>query len=176
MLGVLTGARQPAQRRMLPPDVPWPERVLCCMVGDVEVVNVHSPISQSPDLAKVRTHEALSAYLAAPGAGPRILCGDLNTPRRELLDGEVLTFAPTTAPGGCGPSAASAGTPPSVRSSAACAITAGSTSSARCTVTGSATRAGPLPAIAAAGAWTTRSSTGCAPSQAPTPTTGGAPA
>jgi exodeoxyribonuclease III len=91
-LGVLTAAREPARRLPLPPDVPWPERVLCCCVGDVEVVNVHSPISPSPDLAKVRTHEALFAYLAAAG-GPRVVCGDLNTPRRELPDGEVLTFA-----------------------------------------------------------------------------------
>jgi exonuclease III len=73
--------------------VPWPERVLCCRCGDVEVVNLHSPISPAPELAKVRTHEALYAYLGAGGPGPRILCGDLNTPRRELPDGEVLTFA-----------------------------------------------------------------------------------
>jgi exodeoxyribonuclease-3 len=92
-LGVLTAAREPLARLASPADVPWPERVLCCAVGDVEVVNVHSPISPAPDLAKVRTHEALFAYLVAAGAGPRILCGDLNTPRRELADGEVLTFA-----------------------------------------------------------------------------------
>jgi exonuclease III len=92
VLGVLTAAREPLERLPLPPDVPWPERVLCCAVADVEVVNVHSPISPSPDLAKVRTHEALFAYLADDG-GPRIVCGDLNTPRRELAEGEVLTFA-----------------------------------------------------------------------------------
>jgi exodeoxyribonuclease III len=91
-LGVLTAAREPARRLPHPPDVPWPERVLCCRVGDVEVVNVHSPISPSPELAKVRTHEALFAYLTTAG-GARIVCGDLNTPRRELPDGEVLTFA-----------------------------------------------------------------------------------
>jgi exonuclease III len=93
-LGVLTAAREPLARLAMPPDVPWPERVLCCALGDVEVVNLHSPISPAPDLAKVRTHEALFAHLAGSGAaGPRILCGDLNTPRRELPDGEVLTFA-----------------------------------------------------------------------------------
>jgi exonuclease III len=92
VLGVLTAAREPLDRLALPADVPWPERVLCCAAGEVEVVNVHSPISPSPDLAKVRTHEALFAYLAG-GGGPRIVCGDLNTPRRELADGEVLTFA-----------------------------------------------------------------------------------
>jgi exodeoxyribonuclease-3 len=92
-LGVLTAAREPLARLAPPPDVPWPERVLCCALGDVEVVNLHSPISPAPDLAKVRTHEALFAHLAGHGGGPRILCGDLNTPRRELPDGEVLTFA-----------------------------------------------------------------------------------
>jgi exonuclease III len=64
-----------------------------CGVGGVEVVNLHSPISPAPDLAKVRTHEAVAAYLTARDAQPVVLCGDLNTPRRELPDGDVLTFA-----------------------------------------------------------------------------------
>lgn len=93
-LGVLTAARGPLLRRSPPAGVPWSERVLCCAVGDVEIVNVHSPIASAPDLAKVRTHEALAAYLAEGSSpSPRILCGDLNTPRRELADGDVLTFA-----------------------------------------------------------------------------------
>jgi exonuclease III len=59
-----------------------------------EVVNLHSPIAPAPELAKVRTHEAVAAYLAdRPAGGPRILCGDLNTPRREYADGDVMTFA-----------------------------------------------------------------------------------
>ena len=93
MLGVLTAARDPLARLPAPGDVPWPERILCCTRGDVEVVNLHSPISPAPDLAKVRTHEAVAAYLADASARPRVLCGDLNTPRRELSDGEILTFA-----------------------------------------------------------------------------------
>jgi exonuclease III len=93
LLGVLTAARDALVRRPAPANVPWPERVLCCLVGDVEVVNLHSPISPAPDLAKVLTHEAVAAYLAARDGRPRILCGDLNTPRRELADGDVLTFA-----------------------------------------------------------------------------------
>lgn len=92
LLGVLTAAREPLLR-LPPPDVPWPERVLCCLAGDVEVTNLHSPISPAPGLAKVLTHEAVAAHLAADGDRPRILCGDLNTPRRELPDGDVLTFA-----------------------------------------------------------------------------------
>jgi exodeoxyribonuclease III len=91
-LAVLTAAREPI-RRLPAPEVPWPERLLCCCVGDVEIVNLHSPISPAPDLAKVRTHESVAAYLASTGGPPRVLCGDLNTPRRELPDGDVLTFA-----------------------------------------------------------------------------------
>jgi exonuclease III len=90
-LAVLTAAREPI-RRLPAPEIPWPERLLCCRVGDVEIVNLHSPISPAPDLAKVRTHEAVAAYLAG-GGPPRVLCGDLNTPRRELPGGDVLTFA-----------------------------------------------------------------------------------
>ena len=92
-LGVLTAARRPIQPLPTPPDIPWPERLLCCLVDGVEVVNLHSPIAPAPDLAKVRTHEAVAAYLASRPGGPRVLCGDLNTPRRELPDGDVLTFA-----------------------------------------------------------------------------------
>jgi exonuclease III len=90
-LAVLTAAR--ALERLAAPVVPWPERVLCCSAGEVEVVNVHSPIAPSPELAKIRTHEAVAAYLRGVSAGPRVLCGDLNTPRRELADGQLLTFA-----------------------------------------------------------------------------------
>jgi exodeoxyribonuclease III len=91
-LGVLTAARGPL-RRLPTPDLPWPERLLCCEVEDVEVVNLHSPIAPAPDLAKIRTHEAVAAYLAARPADRRVLCGDLNTPRRELPDGDVMSFA-----------------------------------------------------------------------------------
>ena len=93
LLGVLTAARRPLERLPGPASLPWPERALCCTIGDVEVINVHSPIAPAPELAKVRTHEAVAQYLADEPRTPRILCGDLNTPRRELADGDVLTFA-----------------------------------------------------------------------------------
>jgi len=93
VLGVLTAAREPLRRLPAPPGVPWPERVLCCALAEVEVVNLHSPIAPAPDLAKVRTHEAVAAYLARCDGRALVLCGDLNTPRRELPDGDVRTFA-----------------------------------------------------------------------------------
>jgi exodeoxyribonuclease III len=95
-LGVLIAARS-AVEPVSVADVPWPERVLGARVDGVEVVNVHSPISPKPGLAKVLTHEAVFRHLAASGPGPRLVCGDLNTPRREHPDGTVWTFARTRA-------------------------------------------------------------------------------
>jgi exonuclease III len=91
-LGVLTAAREPLHVET-PPEVPWPERVLVTAHGRVQLVNLHSPIAPAPELAKVRTHEAVAAWLSGHPHTPRILCGDLNTPRREHADGSVLTFA-----------------------------------------------------------------------------------
>jgi exonuclease III len=93
-LGVLTASRQ-ALQEMPVAGVPWPERVLAVRLADgTDVVNVHSPTSPKPDLAKIRTHEALHRHLTtAPDDRPRVLCGDLNTPRKEHADGRVWTFA-----------------------------------------------------------------------------------
>jgi exonuclease III len=90
-LAVLTAAREPAEVVEVE-DVPWPERVLGVRAGPLEIVNVHSPISPKPGLVKVLTHEAVFRHLVA-GSGPRIVLGDLNTPRREHPDGTVWTFA-----------------------------------------------------------------------------------
>ncbi len=93
-LHVLTAAREPLERVAVA-KAPWPERVLAArLYGGAEVLNVHSPTSAKPRLAKVRTHEAVFAHLAksAP-ARLRVLCGDLNTPRKERADGTIWTFA-----------------------------------------------------------------------------------
>ena len=96
-LGVLTAARVEMSVSEVP-DVPWPERVLAVRLpalSGLECVNVHSPVSPKPGLAKVRTHEAVFRYLARRADHPRLVCGDLNTPRREHPDGSVWTFART---------------------------------------------------------------------------------
>jgi exonuclease III len=85
-------ASRPAQEPIALPDLPWPERVIAARIAGLEVINVHSPISPSPGLAKVLTHEAVHAHVAGED-GPRLVCGDLNTPRREHPDGRVWTFA-----------------------------------------------------------------------------------
>jgi exonuclease III len=93
VLQALTASRAPLSAVELP-DLPWPERVVAAAIDGLELVNLHSPISPSPRLAKVLTHEAVHHHLAA-GSGPRAVCGDLNTPRREHPDGRVWTFART---------------------------------------------------------------------------------
>lgn len=93
-LMVLTASRG-ASKPVAVADVPWSERVLAVKLAEgTELLNVHSPISPKPGLAKVRTHETVYAHLAENTVShPRILCGDLNTPRKEHADGRIWTFA-----------------------------------------------------------------------------------
>jgi exodeoxyribonuclease III len=95
-LGVLIASRW-AVEVFRPAHPPWPERLLSARIAwdeDFELHNLHSPISQKPDRVKLRTHRALHRYLARAHA-PRLLVGDLNTPRRERPDGETWSFART---------------------------------------------------------------------------------
>jgi exodeoxyribonuclease III len=93
LLSVLTAARASLQEVPIA-DLPWLERALATRIAAIEVVNLHSPISPSPQLAKILTHAAVYAHLVR-ASGPRVVCGDFNTPRREHPDGTVWTFART---------------------------------------------------------------------------------
>ena len=110
--GVLIAAREPlgdAQRLA----APWPETTLAAAIRDPVVAGAHDGVvaggrdpsagelvvvhvAHVPNAAngwiKPDTLAALRAGLAA-GSGPRVLCGDLNTPRREHPDGRVISFA-----------------------------------------------------------------------------------
>src|SRR4051794_35400549 len=94
--GVLVAARRPlsGDPDLLP--VPWPETAVSASValdaGPIEVCCVHVPNAANGQV-KVRTLAAVRAGLEAAPAAARILCGDLNTPRRELPDGRVVSFA-----------------------------------------------------------------------------------
>jgi exonuclease III len=93
-LAVLIAAKEPFLAAGEIVGAPWPERTLAATLANgLQIVNVHSPISPSPGLAKVRTHEAVHAFLQDRRASPCALCGDLNTPRREHPDGTAWTFA-----------------------------------------------------------------------------------
>jgi exodeoxyribonuclease III len=94
--GVLLSSRTSlADASALP--VPWPETAIAAgsssvATGPVELHCVHVP-NAANGWVKVRTLEAIRRGLAAAKRGPRVLCGDLNTPRRELPNGEVISFA-----------------------------------------------------------------------------------
>jgi endonuclease/exonuclease/phosphatase family metal-dependent hydrolase len=94
---VLVASRWPVEPQP-GPDLPWPERHLAVRSaidgGEVEVHTLHAPLSSKEELVKVRTLEALHGHLAAAaGSVPHILAGDLNTPRYESREGEIVTFA-----------------------------------------------------------------------------------
>lgn len=95
-LEVMIAARDGVEPLPSPPGLPWPERHLAVRTAGIEVHTLHAPTSAREDLVKVRTLEALGAALLA-GRAARVLAGDLNTPRHESEDGEVLTFARTRA-------------------------------------------------------------------------------
>ena len=89
--GVLLAARAPLEPLpgLLP--VPWGETALAGRVDGVEFHAVHVPNAANGQI-KPLTLAAVRAGLAAR-SGPRVLCGDLNTPRREAPDGTVWSFA-----------------------------------------------------------------------------------
>jgi exodeoxyribonuclease III len=89
-MGVLLAAREPIEP-VDPLPVPRPESTAAGSVDGIAVHAVHVP-NAANGWVKVRTLEAVRAGLAA-AAGPRVLCGDLNTPRREKPDGTVISFA-----------------------------------------------------------------------------------
>ena len=91
--GVLLASRDPlAPAPALA--VPWPESALAGVTAGIEVHVVHVPNAANAEI-KPRTLAAVRAGLAERVAddGARVLCGDLNTPRREHPDGTVWSFA-----------------------------------------------------------------------------------
>lgn len=94
--GVLLASRGPMRDGGHPITVPWPETALWVTTqtgdGPVEILAVHVPNAANGAI-KPQTLAAIRHDLAVAGPGPRVVCGDLNTPRRELPSGEVLSFA-----------------------------------------------------------------------------------
>lgn len=93
---VLLAARIPLDEVPHGVSVPWPETVLWVTartaMGTIEIVCAHVPNAANGAI-KPDTLAAIRRDLAAAGARPRVVCGDFNTPRRELATGEVISFA-----------------------------------------------------------------------------------
>lgn len=90
--GVLLAARAPLAVRPGRLPVPWPESALSAGSGGIELHCAHVP-NAANGWIKPQTLAALRLGLESGGDEPQILCGDLNTPRRETPDGEVISFA-----------------------------------------------------------------------------------
>jgi len=77
--------------------VPWPERLLSCICdspyGQIEVHTTHIPPGSTNGWTKVDMLQGIYDALAKHTNIPRVLCGDFNTPQRELISGDVVTWA-----------------------------------------------------------------------------------
>jgi exonuclease III len=94
--GVLVSSREALEDAEALP-MPWPETAIAAAtsvlgIDGVEIHCVHVP-NAANGWVKVRSLEAIRVGLEAADAAPRILCGDLNIPRRESPNGEVMSFA-----------------------------------------------------------------------------------
>lgn len=96
-LGLMLASRWPMEPRSPKHfSVPWPERILSAQVAapaDPIIVHAtHVPPGASNGWIKIEHLEGLRAGLASGVSARTLLCGDFNTPRRELSDGTVITF------------------------------------------------------------------------------------
>jgi exodeoxyribonuclease III len=103
---VLTGHRQYGELMAsrwslstLPPDafrVPWTERVLSALVespwGVIEIHTAHIPPGSTNGWKKIEMFEGIYERLACICDRSRILCGDFNTPQKEMPDGQIVTW------------------------------------------------------------------------------------
>ena len=94
--GVLVASAGDLDERTATLGLPWPETgvsaTAATSIGPVEIHCIHVP-NAANGWVKPETLEAVRAGLEAAAASARIVCGDLNIPRRELPDGKVISFA-----------------------------------------------------------------------------------
>src|SRR5947209_9690669 len=92
---VMVASRVPLSDVDEPLAVPRPESAVSVLAqtasGPLEVHCVHVP-NAANGWVKVQTLYALRRGLEAPSRTPRLLCGDLNTPRRERRAGTTASF------------------------------------------------------------------------------------
>jgi exonuclease III len=93
---VMVGSRVALEDAQQPLSLPRPESAVSVLArtssGPLELHCVHVP-NAANGWVKVETLQAVRRGLAMPSAVPRVLCGDLNTPRRESPGGETISFA-----------------------------------------------------------------------------------
>lgn len=92
----MIGSRVALDEVEAPLAMPRPESAASVLAqtsqGPVEIHCVHVP-NAANGWVKVETLRAVRRGLETPARVPRVLCGDLNTPRRESPDGKTTSFA-----------------------------------------------------------------------------------
>jgi endonuclease/exonuclease/phosphatase family metal-dependent hydrolase len=113
-LSVLTGRRQHGELiasrwrvTALPPGafpVPWTERILSAVIESpwraMEIHTAHIPNGATNGWRKIETFEGIYRHLACRSDRPRILCGDFNSPQKEMSDGRLVTWGQDILPTG----------------------------------------------------------------------------
>ena len=94
--GVLVGSRAELRDPLMALPVPWDETAVAAVadtaIGPVEIHCLHVP-NAANGWVKAHTLQAVRAGLQVAPRMARVVCGDLNTPRRERESGEVVSFA-----------------------------------------------------------------------------------
>jgi exonuclease III len=93
---VMLGSRAEFRNPSATLPVPWVETAVAAVadaaIGPVEIHCLHVP-NAANGWVKAHTLQAIRAGLQPAPRMLRVVCGDLNTPRRELESGEVVSFA-----------------------------------------------------------------------------------
>ena len=94
--GVLIASRWPLEQCSVQFDIPFRERSLSVEIdypgGKIILYTVHVPPGSSNGWKKIETFEGVFDVLSKLSDKPCILCGDFNTPKLELPDGEIVTW------------------------------------------------------------------------------------
>lgn len=77
-------------------DTEFPEKILITDIDhpetNLEVLNIRAVPGSSHGVEKHKIQEIAFDWIEQAGQQPRILAGDLNTPKAELADGQAITF------------------------------------------------------------------------------------
>jgi len=96
LTGVILASRTPLSPARAGLGMPWPESAVGAAAetprGPVEIHCIHVP-NAANGLVKVESLQAIRRSLEVAESASRVLCGDFNTPRRELPNGQVMSFA-----------------------------------------------------------------------------------
>jgi exonuclease III len=94
--GVLLGSSEALRDPTATLPIPWAETAVAAVaataIGPIEIHCLHVP-NAANGWVKPHTLQAVRAGLDAAAPVARVVCGDFNTPRRELESGEVVSFA-----------------------------------------------------------------------------------